>query len=93
MIWQVSLTKQACQHLDYWEKNQKNTFKKCTAILKLLETDPMNLKTIGKPEWLTGSLSGHMSRRITGKDRCVYQVFQIEKIIKVIQMRFHYDEK
>ena len=49
-------------------------------------------KNVGHPEWLKGKLAGCMSRRITWADRCVYQVLKKKKIIKVLQMRFHYDD-
>ncbi|MBT9133036.1 MAG: Toxin RelK [Firmicutes bacterium] len=65
-------------------------FKKCVQILQQLELDPTNLETVGRPEWLKGNLSGSMSRRISRSDRCVYQVMKKERVVKVLQMRFHY---
>jgi Txe/YoeB family toxin of toxin-antitoxin system len=91
-IWIVKLTPQAEKDLRYWRKVNPNVFQKCLEILKLLELEPTNLETTGNPEWLRGAFSGCMSRRITKADRCVYQVLKKERIIKVLQMRFHYDD-
>ncbi|OQX08148.1 MAG: hypothetical protein BWK80_48500 [Desulfobacteraceae bacterium IS3] len=90
--WKVKLTPQAEKDLKHWKKTNQQIFKKCLQILKKLETEPTNLENTGHPEWLRGRLAGCMSRRITQADRCVYQVIEEDKIIKVLQMRFHYDD-
>lgn len=92
MNWRVKLTNQVEKDLKHWKKINIKIFKKCVEILQELEVDPINLETTGQTEWLKGNLSGCMSRRITQTDRCVYQVLKEEKIIKVLQMRFHYDD-
>lgn len=89
--WIVRLTRQAEKDLRHWQKANLKVFQKCLKILKELENNPTSLETTGHPEWLKGNLTGCISRRITQSDRCVYQVFEEEKIIKVLQMRFHYD--
>lgn len=90
--WSVLLTPQAEKDLKFWQKTNPPIFRKCAQILQLLKTEPMNLDTVGNPEWLKGKLSGCMSRRISHADRCVYQIISKERIIKVLQMRFHYDD-
>lgn len=90
--WKVILTKQAFKHLQYWQTAEKGIYQKALEILELLKTQPLDLNTIGKPEWLKGNLAGCMSRRITQADRCVYRVYREEKIIQVLQLRFHYDD-
>lgn len=90
--WTIKLTHQAEKDLRFWRKTNPQTFKRCLRVLQELELNPTNLETIGRPEWLKGKLSGCMSRRITLVDRCVYQVLRNEKIIKVLQLRFHYDD-
>lgn len=42
-------------------------------------------------EKLVGNLEGAYSRRINIQHRLVYQVFEEEKIVKVIRMWTHYD--
>jgi Txe/YoeB family toxin of toxin-antitoxin system len=90
--WTVKLTRQAEKDLKHWKKTDVRIYQKCLHILKKLEKHPTNLENTGHPEWLKSSLSGCMSRRITQADRCVYQVLEEEKMIKVLQMRFHYDD-
>jgi len=41
-------------------------------------------------EKLIGDLSGAYSRRINLQHRLVYQIYENEKIVKVIRMRTHY---
>lgn len=92
MNWTVKLSRQAKTDFKFWKNSNVQIFQKCLDIMKQLETDPTNLKTVGNPEWLKGKLFGCMSRRITYADRCIYQVFGKSKIIKVLQLRFHYDD-
>ena len=92
MIWAVKLSRQAEKDLRFWKRSNASIFQKCLDVLEQLENDPLNLETIGRPEWLKKPLSGCMSRQITERDRCVYEVLRKERIIKVLQMRFHYDD-
>ena len=43
---------------------------------------------IGKPEPLTGNLSGYWSRRINDKDRLIYRID--EENIYILSCRYHY---
>jgi toxin YoeB len=60
---------------DYWQwaNEDKKIFDKITRLINEITRDPF--RGTGKPEPLKGNLSGHWSRRITEKDRLVYQVF------------------
>tara|TARA_R110001599_G_scaffold9374_1_gene46317 strand:- start:2217 stop:2393 length:177 start_codon:yes stop_codon:yes gene_type:complete len=42
-------------------------------------------------ERLVGDLSGAISRRINIQDRIVYQVYEEQKVIKVLRMWTHYE--
>lgn len=46
---------------------------------------------IGKPEQLSGDLSGYWSRRIDDKNRLVYRI--VDDLIEVVQCRTHYKDK
>lgn len=92
MNWRVKLSSQAEKDLKHWKRTNAKILHKCLQILKEVENGPTNLETVGNPEWLKGNLSGCISREITKKDRCVYQVFKNNRMIKVLQMRFHYDD-
>ena len=55
----------------YWQNQDKKTLKKINAIVKDIQRDRFN--GIGKPEPLTGNLSGWWSRRIDEENRIVYK--------------------
>ena len=83
--------------LVYTKQAQKDA-KKLTAaglqiktqqLLKIIETNPFD-KT-PRYEKLAGDLEGAYSRRINIQHRIVYQVYQKEKIIKIIRMWTHYE--
>ena len=46
---------------------------------------------IGKPEPLTGMLSGYWSRRINDKDRLIYKID--DTAIYILACRYHYNDK
>ena len=83
--------------LVYTKQAQKDA-KKLTAaglqiktqqLLKIIESNPFD-KT-PPYEKLVGDLEGAYSRRINIQHRIVYQVYQKEKIIKIIRMWTHYE--
>ena len=49
------------------------------------------LTGIGKPEPLTGTLSGYWSRRINDKDRLIYKID--DTTIYILACRYHYSDK
>lgn len=73
----------------YWQNQDKKTLKRINQILK--DIDRNENKGIGKPEALSGNLSGYWSRRIDDKNRIVYKI-ENEQII-IIQCGSHYRDK
>ncbi len=68
----------------------RNLKKKAEELMKILKEDPFR-----KPpeyEALVGDLKGSYSRRINIQHRIVYQVYEEEKIVKIIRMWTHYGE-
>lgn len=63
----------AWQDYLYWQSQDKKTLKKINALIKDIERNGC-AEGIGKPEPLTGDLSGEYSRRINEKDRLVYHM-------------------
>ena len=57
--------------------------------LDLLAGDPY--RTPPRYEKLLGDLTGALSRRINIQHRLVYQVFDNERVVKVIRMWSHYE--
>jgi Txe/YoeB family toxin of toxin-antitoxin system len=61
---------------------------KVQELLIILENDPF--QAYPPYEKLMGDLSGAYSRRINIQHRIVYQVLDVERIVKVIRMWTHY---
>lgn len=79
----------AWEDFSYWLNGDRKTIKK---IMRLLEDIKRNgYEGIGKPEPLTGDLSGFWSRRIDDKNRIVYKMSG--DIAEVIQCGSHYRDK
>lgn len=73
----------------YWQTEDKKTMKK---INNLIEDIARNgNEGIGKPEPLTGNLSGCWSRRINDKDRFIYKID--EENVSILACRYHYNDK
>lgn len=87
MTWKLVYTKQA----------QKDAKKIAAAglknkVIKLFEILQMNpFKNPPEYEKLVGDLTGAYSRRINIQHRLIYQVYQKEKIIKIIRLWTHYE--
>lgn len=71
----------------YWQTEDRKTLRKINTLLKDIERN--GNEGIGKPEPLTGDLSGFWSRRINQKDRLIYAL-EMDQII-IIACRYHYD--
>ena len=72
----------------YWQTEDRKTLRKINTLLKDIEKN--GNEGIGKPEPLTGDLSGFWSRRINQKDRLIYAL-EMDQII-IIACRYHYDD-
>lgn len=72
----------------YWQTEDRKTLCKINTLLKDIERN--GNEGIGKPEPLTGDLSGFWSRRINQKDRLIYAL-EMDQII-IIACRYHYDD-
>jgi toxin YoeB len=71
----------------YWQNFDKRILKKVNDLLRGISRNPY--EGIGKPEPLKHVLSGFWSRRITDEHRLVYRVE--DNVIKVAQVRYHYE--
>ena len=87
MTWRILYTKQALK--DAKKLSASNLRAKAEDILAILAENPY--QTPPPFEKLVGDLSGAYSRRINLQHRLVYQVFDEERIIKVIRMWSHYE--
>ncbi len=72
------------------KKHQSSGLKpKIMELLQLIEKDPFQYPP--EFEYLSHNLTGKISRRINKQHRLVYEVFEEEKVIKVLRMWTHYD--
>ena len=73
----------------YWQRQDKRTLNRINDLLK--DIDRNGYIGIGKPEPLTGNLSGFWSRKIDNKNRIVYRIFNSQ--IEIAQCGSHYRDK
>lgn len=74
----------------HWQSDGGETLERVNALLKECMRDPF--RGLGKPEPLSGNLSGWWSRRINRKHRLVYRVTGkgAAQALEVAQCRYHY---
>ena len=71
-----------------WQAEDRKTLKRINLLLKDIKRTPF--EGIGKPEPLSGNLSGWWSRRIDEKNRIVYKV-EVEAVI-IAACKSHYSD-
>jgi len=86
-LYKLVYTKQAQK--DAKKLTQSNLKKNAEKILDILKEEPF--KKFPPYERLLGDLAGSFSRRINIQHRIVYQVYENEKIVKIIRMWTHYE--
>lgn len=87
MNWELVFTKQAQK--DARKLTHTGLKSKAQKLLEIISENPF--KTPPPYEKLVGDLSGAYSRRININHRLVYQIFQEEKIVKIIRLWTHYE--
>jgi toxin YoeB len=73
----------------YWQSQDKKTLKKINRLLTDIERN--GYQSIGKPEPLSGNLSGFWSVRIDEKNRIVFRIN--EGNVEIVQCGTHYREQ
>jgi toxin YoeB len=82
----LAWTNRAWEDYLFWQETDKLIVKKINGLLEECRRNPM--QGTGKPEILTGDLSGFFSRRINLEHRLVYNFD--EETVTVHQCRLHY---
>ncbi|WP_029408464.1 Txe/YoeB family addiction module toxin [Thiomicrorhabdus sp. Milos-T2] len=85
--WTLLYTKQAQK--DAKKLSASDLKSKTQSLLSIIEKAPY--KNPPRFEKLVGDLTGAYSRRINIQHRIVYQVFEEQKIIKVLRLWTHYE--
>jgi Txe/YoeB family toxin of toxin-antitoxin system len=86
-LYKLVYTKQAQK--DAKKLTQSRLRKSAEKILEVLKEDPY--QTYPPYERLLGDLVGSFSRRINIQLRLIYQVYEEEKVVKIIRMWTHYE--
>ena len=86
MSWELVYTKQAQK--DAKKLASSGLKSKAKYLLQVIEENPFQTPPFEK---LVGDLSGAISRRINIQHRIVYQVYEEQKVIKVLRMWTHYE--
>lgn len=73
----------------YWQTENQKTLKKLHQLINDIVRN--GNEGIGKPEPLSGNLSGYWSRRINDKDRLIYRIDKNN--IYILACRYHYGDK
>jgi toxin YoeB len=73
----------------WWQMQDKKTLRKINSLIKDMQRSPY--EGIGKPEPLSGNLSGWWSRRIDDDNRIVYKV--MEDNLVIANCKSHYGDK
>ena len=87
VTWTLHYTRQAQK--DAKKLASSGLKSKAQQLLSILEIDPWQ----NPPpfEKLVGDLSGANSRRINIQHRLVYQVLEVEKVVKILRLWTHYE--
>jgi Txe/YoeB family toxin of toxin-antitoxin system len=84
--WRIVLTKQAQR--DAKKLSASGLKQKAEALINILRKNPYQVPP--PYEKLIGDLAGAYSRRINIQHRLIYQIFNEEKIVKIVRMWTHY---
>jgi len=88
-MYKVALLKKAQSDLDWFRKNDKNSYNKCFELVRELMRNPREGR--GKPERLRYFEKEVYSRRINYKDRLIYTIYEEFKEIDITSFRGHYE--
>ena len=87
MTWQIVYAKQALK--DAKKLSASGLKPRAEELLKIISVDPyQNPPSFEK---LVGDLDGAYSRRISIKHRLVYEIFNTERVVRVLRMWPHYE--
>ena len=87
MSWELAFTKEAQK--DARKLADAGLKRKAEELLAVLSSNPF--QNPPPYEKLLGDLAGAYSRRINIKHRLVYEVFEKEKVVKILRMWTHYE--
>ncbi len=82
-------TKNGWDDYVYWQTEDKKILRKINQLI--VDITRNGNEGVGKPEVLSGNLTGLWSRRINDKGRLIYKIDQ--ENIYILACRYHYGDK
>ena len=90
-MYNVGYSDEAVAGLAKLRKSKPAAYKKAVKLIEAILKDPRH--GIGKPEPLKGGDNITWSRRITGQDRVVYDIYDSEVFVYIFEAGGHYGNK
>ncbi|MCB1188976.1 MAG: Txe/YoeB family addiction module toxin [Leptospiraceae bacterium] len=87
-MYKVNILKNANDDLDWFRKNDKNSYIKLFDLIREIIISPRD--GTGKPERLKYFEKEVYSRRVNQKDRLIYTIYESIKEIDITSCRGHY---
>ena len=91
MSYSVKLSKSAEKVFKKWGKSNPQLCKKANAIIIELSEHPRT--GTGHPEPLKGCNNITYSRHISAHDRIIYDIYEDQVVVLVLETEGHYDDK
>ena len=91
MSYRIQFAEEAQRVIKKWKKSNPTSFKKLYRLLPELEQHPRT--GTGHPEQLKGGNGITYSRRLSGQDRIIYDIYDDVVVVLVISVEGHYDDK
>ena len=91
MKYRIDFSTEVQRILKKWKKSNPRSFNKLRDLLPELEEHPRT--GTGHPEPLKGGNNMTYSRRLTGHDRVIYDIYDDVVAVLVIQVGGHYNDK
>lgn len=86
----IVFSERSWSHYLYWQAEDQKLLIRINELIRECSRDPF--RGTGKPEPLSGNLSGWWSRRINSEHRLVYRVSGKDETqaLEIAQCRYHY---
>ena len=91
MSYQIEYSNEAQKTIRKWKKSNPQSFRKLYRLLPELEQHPRT--GTGHPEPLIGGNNISYSRRLSGQDRIVYDIYDDVVTVLIISAEGHYGDK
>ena len=91
MIYEVRFTPEADKVICKWKRSNPRLQKKLVTVIQDIAEHPRT--GIGHPEPLKGGENITYSRRISAHDRIIYDIYDTEILVLVLDVEGHYNDK